>query len=75
MDNLTELENKIRCEYEKILLDRQEYLRMMKDVEDNLNKYKSENTFLKIVLIIIIYMYLYGYISFNVRDKIETLLA
>jgi hypothetical protein len=65
MPTLQELENEILTVYKQILLERKEYQIIMRDVEYNLNRDKSENLFLKGAFIVIIYMYLYGIIQFN----------
>lgn len=65
MSTLQELENEILTVYKQVLLERKEYQIIMRDVEYNLNRYKSENLFLKGAFIVIIYMYLYGIIQFN----------
>ena len=65
MSTLEELENEIIVVYKQVLLERAEYKSMMRDVEMNLNRYKSENVMFKFIFIVIIYMYLGGILHFK----------
>jgi hypothetical protein len=51
MSTIKELENEILTVYKQVLLDRAEYKSMMRDVEMNLNRYKSENVMFKFIFI------------------------
>jgi hypothetical protein len=65
MSTLEELENEILVVYKQVLAERAEYKSMMRDIEVNLNRYKSENVMFKFIFIVIIYMYLGGILHFK----------
>lgn len=65
MPTLEELENEILVVYKQILSERAEYKSMMREVDMNLSRYKSENVAFKLILIVIVYMYLGGILHFK----------